>query len=255
MTLSFEYFSAAAAATEAGIFLPVSDLPGVDALELDAAEATEAKESKSLLSILNALQIYLSANAGKLGVACTKSSPSSNGADLLTLNFTAEWQKLVNLSANTVGVIPAASTGANAGVAAMGIVDVFPNAAYVVAGDNTPGAGILVSLSTMANYGLTAVPTVNAGDDDRLWFAALIEMLTEASVRSAADSVQSAITVATPGAMGAQAIPASYYADTDPLTAIAASDLTQRGIVSRQFAFSVQVQLNQATQSFDVRIA
>ncbi|MEO1351322.1 MAG: hypothetical protein AAFW84_21350 [Cyanobacteria bacterium J06635_15] len=255
MTLSIEYFSAAAAATEAGVFLPVSDLPGVDALELDAAEATEAKESKSLLSVLNALQIYLSANAGKLGVSCTKGSPSSNGADLLTLNFTAEWQKLVNLSANTVGVIPAASTGANADVAAMGIVDVFPTAAYVTAGSNTPGAGIVVAHSAMTSYGLTTVPTVNVGDDDRLWFAALLEMLTEVSVRNAATPVVSAVTTATPGAMGAQAIPASYYADTDPLTDIIASDITQRGIVSRQFAFSVQVQLNQATQSFDVRLA
>ncbi|MEM9815540.1 MAG: hypothetical protein AAF827_03870 [Cyanobacteria bacterium P01_D01_bin.6] len=255
MALSFEYLSAAGAVTDAGVFIPVADLPGVDAAELDAAEVEAAKESKCVLAVLNALQTYLATDTDVLGVSCTRGNPSTNAADILTLNFTAQWQKLVNLGSNTVGVIPAATTGANADLAAMAIVDVFPTAAYVAAGANTPGAGVVVSHAAMAAYGLTTVPTVAAGDDDRAWFVALLEMMTAATVRDTANTIESAITVANPGAMGAQAIPASYYADTDPLTDIAAADISQRGIVTRSFAFSVQVELNQATQSFDVRVA
>ncbi|NEP17823.1 MAG: hypothetical protein F6J97_13110 [Leptolyngbya sp. SIO4C1] len=256
MALSFEYVSGAGSEfATSGVFIPISDLPGVSAGEFDIEATTAEKEAKSLLALLNAMQLYLSITPNVIGISESKNSPSSNGADILTLNFTAEWQKLANLSANSITVIPAATTGANAGAAELAIKAVFPSAVYVNGGDTSTTEGIVIEHAAMVAYGLSAPPSVTAGADNRAWFSALLEMMTNATLRDPDNGVESAVITAASGGMGALAIPPSYYAESDPLTDIQSADLQQRGIVARSFAFSVQVELNQANQTFEVRVA
>lgn len=252
MALDIEVFEAAGNATAAGVFIPVSDLPGVDAAELAAGETDAAKQSKILLSMMAASLVAVSA-ATPLGVTLTQGNNSNAGPNLIGLNYTLTWDKLADVSADSLSVIPLPTAGANAGTGGLAIVDAFPNAAKVAAAGAVAGAGVVVNDSAVLTYG-AAAPTVGAGEDNRKWFAAMFDHIADIDVREAGVT-QSAITSAARGAIGSAAIPVDYYAAVDPVSNIAEADLPKLGLLTRSTTLQIQVELNQTTQSFDVVVS
>lgn len=255
MSLAFEYFDAAGNANGDGVFIPIANLPGVDAVELAAAEPIETKESKVLLALLNQIYDTISPTAfSSLGLTMTKSTPTGGGgADLVNLTFGSTWQKLVHLDFDTVTSIPVPAAGVNVGLGDFGVVDIFAGAAKVDATHAVAGAGVVINTSGLTAYSSLshADLTVAAGEDNRDWFMALFDhMATDANVRSAA--IATAVTSAARGNVGAQTIPAAFTAATDPTTGINSADLPKLGLITRTVRWTIQVALNHATQRFEV---
>lgn len=250
MALTLEYFDAAGNAAADGVYIPVSDLPGILAAELAAAEPENTKESKILLSILNALTTALPATA--LGMTATKGSPSGAGADILNCPFTLTWQRLIDLAADTISPVPVPVAGANAGVGDVALVDIFPNAAKVAAAGAVAGAGVVIPTATVSAYSDLTHAALNPATDCRDWIMALVDAAaTEATLRSA--TVASGIVTRSRGAIGSATIPATWYQAVDPVAGVAESDLPKLGLITRSVSLAVQVALNQTTQVFEVR--
>ncbi len=256
MALSLEYFDAAGTAAADGVFVPVAALPGVLAAELAAAQSAGTKEGKALFALLNQALIILSPTTfNKLGFTAAKATPNGAAADVINQSFTFTWQKLVNLDTDTVGMVPEPSTGANSGLGSFSVSDVYPGAVKVASGGAVSGAGVVIQTAGLTPYGsLThAGLTISGSSDNRDWFAAFLDhCAVDAAVRST--TVASAITAASVSAIGATTIPAAYYQATDPLSGIAAADVPKRGLITRTLSYTLQLLLNQSTQTFDVNV-
>ncbi len=250
--MAFEFLASGDAAGADGIFFPASDLPGVDAAELTGADSDALKQGKATMALVEALVLGLAA-AAPLGLTVSKASPAGAGANLFNQGYTMQWQKLVNLSDNSLGMIPLPTAGANAGNGGVAVADLYPNAATLAAGAAAPADGISIPAAELASYGAPAFSGLNlaAGQDNRSVLAALFEVLSSSETRSA--TVESAITTAAKSTPASSAIPAALTAATDPTSGIAAADAPQRSLLSRNNTVSVQVELNPETQSFDAR--
>lgn len=250
--MAFEFLASGDAAAENGVFIPASDLPGVNAAELTGADSDALKQGKSTMALVEALVIGLAA-AAPLGLTVSKASPAGAGANLFNQGYTMQWQKVVNLSDNTLGMIPLPTTGANAGNGGVAVSDLYPNAVPLASGAVAPADGINIPAAELASYGAPAFAGLNlaGGQDNRSVLAALFETLSSSETRST--TVESAITSAAKSTPASSAIPAAFTAGQDPTSGIAAADSRQRSLLSRNNTVSVQVELNPETQSFDAR--
>jgi len=250
--LSFEYFDAAGAVVADGVFIPVSDLLGIEDTELEAGDAD--KESKIALALMNVLYETLSpANFDSLGWAVSKGNPTSAGADLINQGYSVTNTYAVDHGAGTVTQLPTPTAGANQDIGLFGLVDLFPNAAKVAAAGNTPGAGVLIPSADIAAYGapVHASVTIGAGEDNRNYLAALINYLAaELTLRSGSDA--SAVTAKSRGSATGLTPPANWTAEADPITDLAAADLPKYSFFSVAYGFTFQLLLDQSTQTFDV---
>ena len=257
MAYQFQYLSASGTAAVDGVYVPVSNLPGVLASELATTESTPAKAGKVLLALLNRIFDVLSPSSfGKLGFTVVKSAPAGVGPDIFNQTFTFGWQKIVNLDNNVVEQIPVPTTGANTGVGKFSILDVFPNATKVAANDSISGAGVVIPTSALTPYtSLThSNLTISTSSDNREWFASLFDHLAiDADVRS--PTQQSAIITATASQIGALPIPASFTQATNPVSGILPADLPRRGLIVRTLTYTIQCVINQTSQTFDVNVA
>lgn len=244
--LNIEQLSAAAAATNDGLFVPVDDLPGLDATELDG---TPEGESKLIFAILNAVYDTLNpVNFDKLGFGVTKPNPTGTGADLINQSFGLSAQYMANLADNTIGMIPVPASGTNAEVGKIALTDIFPGADEIASGATSGGAGIVIPDSEIGDFGAPTADTI--GDDFRQYLASLyLWMIGSAAIRGSAPS---AIVNASVGAATGFNPPAAWTADTNPVSGIDAADLSRRAFFSRQFSLTVNLKLNQADQTFDV---
>lgn len=253
--LNFEYFDADGAAVAAGVFIPVADLPGLTAGELASANAD--KVSKAILGLINTIYSVVSPGGfNKLGWALTKANPTGTGADLISQNYGVTIQYQVDHATNTLGQIPVPTAGTNLDVGKFAIADVFPSATKVAAAGATGGAGVLIPSADLEAYGAPAHAAVNpaAGQDNRNWFAALMNHLAvDAPIRTA--EVASALTVRTRANAAALTLPAAYTQATNPTSGIDAADLGHLSFFSQSYSFTLQLSLDQESQTFDVNHA
>lgn len=250
MAFALEYFDAAGNAVADGVFIPVANLPGVQAAELAAGEPANTKESKVALALLNAISANLPASV--IGLTLAKGSPTGAGADVLNLPYTCSWQRLINLSSDGVDVVPVPTTGANTGVGGVNLTTIFAGAVKVAAGGAVAGAGVVIPSANLDAYSPISHADINPAADSREWLMGQLDALASNITRRAA-GVASAVVTATTGSLGSAAIPAAYYAATDPTSGIASADLPKLGLITRSNAWSIQVTLNQSTQAFEVR--
>lgn len=251
MAITFEQFSSSGSAVGAGLFIPVADLPGVTSSELNG---TPSGTEKALFAILNKVYNVLSpSNFDKLGFSVAKPNPTGVAADTVNQNYTLSNQLMIDLSTLSVDQVPVPSAGANSGVGDIPLASVFPGASAVAASGAVAGAGIVLLNSELSAYAAPAAATAVSGDG-RQYLASLIAYLAgEASVRdgSTASSVisksRSAATGFTP--------PANWTQSTDPVTGINASDLPVLAFITITYSLTVQLILNQSTQTFDVNLA
>lgn len=255
MALLIEYFSAAGNAVAAGVFIPIAALPGIlNGGELAVGQA--ARESKILLSICNGIFVTLNpTNFDKLGFAVTKGQPAGAGTDIINQNYSYTNQFMVNHAANTLLQIPVPTTGSFANVGKFRIVEVFPGAVTVAAGGAVAGPGIVIP--ELDEYGgptqaAVAASIVDADGDDRQWFAGLLQMITDQSTVRTTTDASAVIVKSRSNAAGVTPTPA-FTDSTNPTTAILAADLSRRSFFSVTYSMTLQLELNQTTQTFDVR--
>ena len=255
--LNLEFSDADFNPTVNALFIPVADLPGVNAAELAAGESTANKEAKAILGLWNQLFNIASPVAfGRLGLTVTKGTPAGGGsADLVNLTFSSTAQRLVNLANNSVAVVPVPTAGANSGVGDFALTDIFPGATKVAAAA-TGGAGVAIPWTLIEAFGGAAYAgaDIAAGNDNRMELFALLESISSEATTRTADA-ESAIITRTLSAPASATIPANFSQATDPIAGIVQADLPKLGLLSRTTALTVQVALNQTTQAFEVNVA
>lgn len=253
--LNFEYFDATGSAVADGVFIPVAALPGLTADELATGDADKA--SKAILALVNTIYDVVSPGGfNKLGFALTKANPTGTGDNLISQNYSVNIQYQVDHGANTLSQIPVPTAGTSQDIGKFAIADVFPTAVKVAAAASTGGAGILIPSADLAAYGAPAHASVNpaTGQDNRDWFAALFNYLAiDAPLRTA--DTASALTARTRGSAAAFTLPATYTQATNPISGILTDDLGQLSFFSQSYSFTIQLSLNQGTQTFDVNHA
>lgn len=258
MSLDIQYFDAAGTSTIAGVFIPLLALTGIVSTELADSEPIATKEGKVILSLLNRIfDVVSQPSFIALGLTITKNTPAGTGANRISQTFSATYQKLVDLSSNTVELIPVPSVGANAAVGDFSLLDIFPNAEKVAAAGAVSGAGIVIATSPLADYDsemIQANITIGVSSDNRNYISALLTYIAVSSILRSA-SVVSAITALTNSAIGAIAIPANFTQPTDPVSGILAADLPKLGLITKTLSFTVELELNNTSQTFDVRVA
>lgn len=236
----------------AGLFLPIADLPGVVAGEFGAGESQATKVGKAALAIANGIHAYLVANQDSVvGMAATRAKASaSDSLDNLTFSFSAQY--LADLETQSLGQIPLPVAGTNAGVGGFALDDVFLNAAEVAAEGAIPGEGVVVPYADVAPYG-GEDPAAIMGVDNRDFVAALIRAFPSLlTVRTAA--IASAVTAVSQANPTIFTLPAAATAETNPTTGLTVADLPKIGLLQFTTSWTVQVLLNQATQTFDVNV-
>ncbi|WP_460193648.1 hypothetical protein [Thermosynechococcus sp. FA-CM-4201] len=240
MALNFEYFDAAGTAVAEGIYIPVSNLPGVTADELEPGD--NDKESKITLAIYRALVNYIAPLTSQpLGLLM-----SASGLDTLTQTYSMTHTYMVNHSNGTVSQVP---LGSGSG---MTIVDVFPGAAKVAAAGAISGAGILIPTAELAPYGAPAQGDITLTADSRQYWQALSFYLAE-NVTLRSSTVASAIVNKNVGLNSSLFPPSEWTEGSSPLSSVPASQLSKRSFFTRTYEVTIELALDHNTQTFDVR--
>ncbi|WP_030006326.1 hypothetical protein [Picosynechococcus sp. NKBG042902] len=236
----------------AGLFLPIADLPGVVAGEFADAQSQATKESKAALAIANAIHTYVSANAADIvGMTSTRAKASvSDSLDNLTFSFACQY--VADLETETIGQIPLPSSGANSGVGGFAIDDLFANAAEVAAEGAISGEGVVIPYADLAEFG-GSDPAAITGVDNRDFVAAMIRSMPGLlTVRDA--STASGVTTISQATATTFTLAPAATATTDPTTGLVTADLPKIGLLQFTTAWTVQVALDQAAQTFDVNV-
>jgi hypothetical protein len=248
----FNVFAGSGTASNAGIFIPLADLPGLSQSELATTGST--LEANLVYAMLNALYSAM-APMTILGIAnLNKSQPAGTGTGRFSEAIGFAYQRLINFKLGTVGAIPIAVTGTEAGMGSLTIEDIFPGAAIVSQGGAITGAGIVVPSSLVSDYGASTINNID--DDARAWVGALLPAIAAGvTVRSA--TVESAITSRTliSGIRSTGvSIPAAWYDAANPLTNISAADLPWLRVIQDQVTIEYEMAIDADTQTLSLSV-
>jgi hypothetical protein len=250
MALGLEQFAASGSAVAAGLYIPVADLPGVTASELDG---TPTGAEKAMFAILNAVYNTLSpSNFDKLGFSVAKPNPTGVAPDTINQNYTLTNQMMVDLSTLSVDQVPVPVAGANSGVGDIPLTAVFAGAASVAAAGAVAGAGIVIPNTEVSAYAGSAAATALAGDGRQYLASLMAYLVGKSNVRDA--SIASAVISKSRSAATGFTPPANWTQAVDPITGIASADLPTLAFFSITYSVTIQMVLNQATQTFDVNV-
>jgi hypothetical protein len=242
MTWPIAYFETAVAAgsgngVPAGIFIPQSNLPGI----LQAGELDEPnREAKAAYAIVTKVQDVLQALTSKLGLSSSRSMASTGVLDRISQTFLLSCQFMVNHSTNLVSVLPL--PGSEAGK--VSLADLFPAHALVAAEGAVPGPGVVIPTAMITQNGGTLPGAAIA--DARSWLIALYQSMILGLTPS--DAV---VSPSRGSATGLTPL-ADFTATTNPTTGINAADLPKMSFLSLTYSVTLQIVLNQTTQTFDL---
>lgn len=249
MVLILEAGTADFAASQDSIFIPQSDLTayGLD----NAADCTNdaSGHAKCLWAISKAIWDNFADLAGILGVSLntpssTNAQQQANGDVYVTHQYSGSYQVLADLKADTLGLIPVPSSGANSGVGDFALSDLLPNIAKVANAGQTGAAGLAIGFSSLSDMvsGLTfAGLNLANGNDNRRYFMAMVKSLANGlSIRTTGTA--SAFTAKSVGNLSSSSIPANYYSQTDPLSNISATKVSEGSVIllNQTFSYSLQ---------------
>jgi hypothetical protein len=242
MTIPFSYFAAAVAAgsgneVPAGIFIPRSDLPG---LTSDAELSDANKEPKAAYSVANKIFSSLNGISSKLGLSVSRPNPTGAGTDRINQQIALSAQYMVNHATNAVSPLPTPGSGAGK----VTVNQVFPNAAVVAEEGAISGAGIVIPNSFITGYGGSAVANVNAADARSLITAVMYGIVSTIATAPAV--------VAASRGSAVGLVPTADFTGANATTGLTADDLPLRSFFSLTFTLTMQLLLNQDSQTFDV---
>lgn len=239
-----------------GLYIPLADLPGMDAIELATSESENRKQGKVVYSIVQAIYEYLSVNTSVLSLVSRIGNPTIVSSTVITLNYTLTTDYLVNVSSGKNTMIPVPPSGVYSGIGEASLRDIFPNCFKVTSTNNTTdasgidaaGAGVLVSSADLATYGFfndvedSTITTLNITADNRYAIASIMQCICDGNVNIRSSSTASGITATSIASATVVTIPATYYANTNPLTGILSVNLDHLSITRR--AYSITFELN-----------
>lgn len=251
MAFGFEYFDADGTTTAEGVFIPQSDLLGVEASELAAAEPEATKDSKFAYSVMDTFAN--GAFTGTLGLTLIESIIAGASALVSSKTFSVTTQYSANLADKSVGVIPAPTIGDNVGTVELSIQDIFPNATKLASSASTGSAGVLIPSADIEGYGASAHASIDPTLDSRDWISGLIRfMIDNADLRS--DVVASAITAVTNSNATGVALTDVAFDDTNPTTGLDPAERNQISAFSVTSTMTIERVEDRATQSYDVNV-
>ena len=248
-----EFFDASVASPSGandGVFIPIGDLPGVEASEFASSDPQELKEAKAALGILNAINNKLPNNA--LGLAITRNT-TSGGLDLTNNAFSITSQLYADHESKTVDALPIPTIGDNAGNGVVALTTLFPNGEKVDADGAISGEGVLVPTADIERHGAPSHANITIADDSRLWVQGFAEWISvNLTVRG--NTQQSAITTRNRGNTQAINLQAAATDSSNPTTGLSESDLEKISVFSHNYSVTVQTKMDQSTQKFDVNV-
>ena len=253
--MALEFFEGSVASpsgASAGVFIPISDLPGVEAGEFANVESAEIKTAKAVLGALFALTNNLPNNL--LGFTAGRTT-NSGGLDLTNSAFTITPQFYIDHETKQMSALPVPSSGVNSGVGELSITDIYPNAEKLAADGAISGEGFLIPSGDVEPYGAPDHASISLASDSRLWFMGFAQWgSVDSSILVRTASQASAIVSRNRGNTQAVTLPPAATQTTDPTTDLSASDLNKISVVQHTFNLTVQAKLNQNTQTFDVNV-
>lgn len=236
----------------AGVFIPISDLPGINAGEFAAAESDTKKQSKAMLATYLAIADGLPDNT--LGLTATRGSTGA-GLDLTNNTFTMVPTLYIDHETGMFDVLPIPTAGNNLGVGGLAITDIFANAVKIAADGAISGEGFLIPTSDLGRYGAPNHGNLDPAADSRLWFLGLFQWVgvtSDLPVRGG--STESAIVGKSRAGTSAVTLPGAATATDNPTTDLVASDLSKISVVSHNCTLSVQTRTDQLNQTLDVNV-
>lgn len=240
-----------------GLYIPVADLPGMDAVELATTESENRKQGKVVFSLVQKIFGYLSVNTNILSLRMTIGNPSIVSSSLITLSYSLIVDYLTNVSSGKNSMIPVPTAGVYSGIGETSLRDIFPNCFKVVGTGNTAdasgigaaGAGVLISTSDLANYGFyndvedSTLTTLNITADNRYAIASFMQSICDGNVTIRSNSTASGITSVSVTPASIVTIPVTYYANTNPVTNISSANLDHQSITRRSYSISFELNL------------
>lgn len=237
---------------KAGVYVPIRDLPGVEADELASSEAMNVKESKVLESVCNALYNAITVSTdGLLGFEADLTNTGA-GLNIIESTFSFTVQYLANIADNSVTQLTLPTKGSNVKENKQSIKQIFANAAVVADDAAITGEGIVIESSTFTDFDGTTV-TAALDVDDRRYIAALIRSLPDFTmVRDVTQ--ESGITEATKLDGFSGVLDPDATDEINPTTGIMTDDLPFIIPITLTTTITVESLLNRATQKFDVNV-
>ncbi len=237
MAWDIEAFTGAGNAAAAGVFIPVENLPGLLAAELD----DDNVERKVAYSLSTLLHTKLSALPNLLGLSVSRPSPSGAAVDRINQQYSLTTQFMVNHASNSVSTIPlpVSNAGRLTLEAALGA------GVQIVAAAGAVGAGIVLPNSLVTGFG-GVVPGSTDAADARSWLAAVYHGMVTGQ-----DATNAAIVAATVSPAAGISPPANFTG-VNAITGIAAVDLPLRSFFSKTYSLTFQLALDQVAQTFDL---
>lgn len=247
----FEFGDAAWSAGSDGLFIPLSDLPGVIDEELADEIDVEIKTGQAIHSICKQVVKSLTGTSflttatdpNKLGVSytLTESLPS---VGLKNKTYSLTFTKVLDLAAKTIYFVPVATAGTNNGKGDFSLTDLFANCAKVASGSNTAGAGILIKSSVINSYGASTHANLSLSADAREWLESFMLSLFDSTdgLIIRATGVESPFPSApVKGAPSSVTLPTVATQSTNPTTGLVGANLSKLNFVSYTLAVTIQL--------------
>lgn len=253
MLNNLQILTEAGTATEAGLFIPVTDIAGMTGGEITDTGAT--LEGKLAYGFLNGFFVAFG-EVNPLGFAGTdKLQPTGTGDNTYTEGVEVYVQRLIDLRMGTANLPPIPTTGSYTGQGKLLLTDCWPNCELIALGGETTGAGVIIPDIWIT--GLGGIIPATTADDAREWWAALIlGMASGLTVRTS--SVNSAITFTSNlniNRVTGAAIPVTWYEDTNPQAQLTAADLPFVRLIQERIRIDYSIITDPINQTFDINVA
>lgn len=248
--LNFNYYDQSGTASSAGIFIPRNNIAGlVDDEELNIYQPVIIKDCKFLSGFLTTLESSVFVNTA-LGLSIEKSNLIGGAEGVFNQVFSINIAESVDYSTRSFYSIPIPIIGANVGLGALKIVDVFPGAVSVSNQEAISTSGILIPHSELTFYGASSQ---NPNNDSRQWFTAIIRYLFDKITIRENTTIEpfSALIGKTLGNFNRFSLPTNALDSSNPTTGINSEKVID--IYSRIIEFNIQYVLNEKNQNFEIR--
>lgn len=248
--LNFNYYDQSGTASSAGIFIPRDNIAGlVINDELNGYQPAIIKDCKFLSGFLTTLEASTLVSTA-LGFSIEKSNLIGGADGVFNQIFSINIAESVDYSTRAFYSIPTPIIGANVGLGALKITDVFPNATSVSNQASISTAGILIPHSELTFYG---VSSQNPNNDSRQWFAAMVRYLFDKIMIRENTTTEpfSALIAKTLGNFNRFSLPTNALDSSNPTTGLDPAKVID--IYSRIIEFNIQYLLDEKNQSFEIR--
>jgi hypothetical protein len=248
MADNLEFFDASGTAVAAGVFIPISDLPGVLSTELASGEAANKKKIRFLYGACKAIRnsvtasswlLNQTANSGNILGSTFTTTEVNGGVGLKNITFTSTTTFISNKGDSTLSLIPLNLTSDGA----LLVTDIFPNAVKVAAAGAVAEAGVLIPSADLVGFGGIAHNSLTlATSDGRKWLSSLMSYLFENLVLQTASVASALLTKSR--TLGQLDIPTSATQATSPTTGLSSSSLNLYTAITDSLAFTIQIIIN-----------